>query len=131
MKLFRRAGAETGSISVKLGPEIYTLRFPRNGWLAAQFVQFLDEVLEAAEPRTALLKLLGYTIEIGTQEPARRARHWLEIDLERKVLATNSRMIRKAVERREPAPGDPFGPLALSRTHEILDRYDFTVRLFR
>ena len=119
----------TGSITIKHGPLFYSLHLSQNGWLAADLVQYLDEILEAEDREIAILKLLGYTMEIGPGKPLRRASHWVEIDLESRLLATNSRLIRKAVDQVEAGPEDPCGPEVFRRIHRILDGHDFTVEL--
>ena len=120
--------ADTGSLSLKWEGTWYTLIFPRNGWLAVDLLRYLDDVLEAADPATAILKLLGYTLRIGVGPPRRRATHWVEVDLARRRLTTNSNLVRRAVDR-APAATDP--PRMLEKIHAVLDRYDFTVVLHR
>lgn len=119
---------ETGSLSFRLERTWYSLRFPRNGWLAVDLLRYLDDVLEASDPATAILKLLGYTLQIGSDPPRRRASHWVEVDLAQRRLATNSGLVRRAVDR-TPAPADP--QRTLEKIHGVLDRYDFTVVLHR
>ncbi len=93
-------------------------------------VQYLDEVLESATPDAALLKLMGFTMRILPRRPRRRRRvHWVEVDLQERVLETNSELIRKAVKGQEPEPHEPYSALSMRRIHEVLDRYDFTVKL--
>ncbi len=120
--------AETGSLSFQLEGTWYTLIFPRNGWLAVDLLRYLDDVLDAADPATAILKLLGYTLQIGVDPPRRRGTHWLEVDLARRRLTTNSGLVRRAVDR-TPTPEDPHR--TLEKIHGVLDRFDFTVVLHR
>lgn len=119
----------TGSISFKIEERFYTLQFPQRGWLAADLVQYLDDVLRASNPEIAVLKLLGYTLQISTEPPSRLAHHWVEIDLGERLLTTNSDLLRKAVDRIPPSEEDPYSPLALRYVYEALDRNDFTVKL--
>ena len=120
--------ADTGSLSLRLEGTWYTLIFSRNGWLAVDLLRYLDDVLEASDPATAILKLLGYTLQIGAGPPRRRATHWVEVNLAQRRLATNSNLVRRAVDR-TPAPEDP--PRMLEKIHGVLDRFDFTVELHR
>ncbi|MFQ5929510.1 MAG: hypothetical protein ACE5MK_07415 [Acidobacteriota bacterium] len=120
----------TGSISFNHGSLHYTLYFSNHGWLAADMAQYLGDVLTAEDRPIAILKLLGYTMEIQKERPSRHADHWVEIDLERRVLATNSELVRKAVDQATPSPEDPYSPTALRCLHEVLDEHDFTVELF-
>lgn len=119
----------TGCISLKYGPLFYTLRFPSNGWLAADLAQYLGDVLVAENREIAILKLLGYTMEIRKEWPARESTHWVEIDLDNHVLTTNSDLIRKAVDQIAPSPEDPYPQGVLKRLHQVLDEHDFTVEL--
>lgn len=118
----------SGSISVKVGALHYSLLLPTNGWLAAELVQYLGDVIESRQPEVAVLKVLGYTIEIGPGRPPRATDHWVEVDIEKRELVTNSPLIRKAVDQEEPGDEDPFTAPSLRRIHALLDRYDFTVR---
>ncbi len=120
--------SETGSLSFQSEGTWYTLIFPRNGWLAVDLLRYLDDVLEASDPPTAILKLLGYTLQIGVAPPRRRATHWVEVDPAQRRLTTNSDLVRRAVDR-TPAPSDP--PRTLEKVHGVLDRFDFTVVLHR
>lgn len=120
--------ADTGSLSLRLEGTWYTLTFPRNGWLAVDLLRYLDDVLEASDRATAILKLLGYTLQIGALPPRRRATHWVEVDLAARRLTTNSDLVRHSVDRL-PAAGVP--PRMLEKIHGILDRFDFTVVLHR
>jgi len=119
----------SGSISIKLSGRYYSLVFPKNGWLAAELVQYLGDVIESPEPEVGVLKLLGYTMEIQNSRPERKAADWVEVDLEKRELITNSELIRKAVDQVEPTGEEPFNAPALRRIHSLLDRYDFTVRI--
>ncbi|GEM_PF-2271322 len=119
----------SGSISIKIGKLHYSLVYPTNGWLAAELVQYLGDVIESSQPEVAVLKLLGYTMEMAPGSHAQRADEWVEIDLERREVVTNSPLIRKAVDQEEPTEEEPFNGPALRRIHALLDKYDFTVRL--
>lgn len=118
---------DTGSLGFRLEGTWYTLTFPRNGWLAVDLLRYLDDVLEASDQATAVLKLLGYTLQIGADPPRRRADHWVEVDLAARQLTTNSDLVRRAVDQ-APAPADP--PRTLEKVHGVLDRFDFTVVLY-
>jgi hypothetical protein len=120
----------TGSITIKWGSLYYTLRFGHHGWLAGELVQYLDDVIQAEDQQVAILKLLGYTMEIAHDPPVRQANHWVEIQLEEKTLSTNSAFLIKAVDQVPPGPDDPFSAAALQRVHEVLDRHDFEVILY-
>ena len=121
--------SETGSLTIKCGDLYYTLVLPEDGWLAGDLAQYIDEVIEAPRPEIAILKLLGYTMQMSKVRPERKSRHWVEIDIDKRELITNSAMVRKAVDREAPAPDEPYSPVALKRLYETLDRYDFTVKL--
>jgi hypothetical protein len=123
--------SETGSLTIKYRDSYYSLFFARNGWLAAELVQYLDEVLTAADPEVAILKLLGYTMQIGTESPARQADHWVEVDLAGRELTTNSPIVRQAVDQQPVKEGQPYGSLTLKRLYRVLDEHDFTVRFRR
>lgn len=118
---------DTGSLGFRLEGTWYTLTFPRNGWLAVDLLRYLDDVLEASDPATAVLKLLGYTLRIGGNRPRRRATHWVEVDLAARRVATNSGLVRRAVDQ-TPGPADPLR--TLEKVHGVLDRFDFTVVLY-
>ncbi len=120
--------AETGSLSFRLERTWYILIFPRNGWLAVDLLRYLDDVLDASDPATAILKLLGYTLQIDVDPPRRRATHWVEVDLAQRRLTTNSDLVRRAVDR-TPARADPLR--TLEKIHRVLDCFDFTVVLHR
>ena len=118
-----------GTISILHEGTYYTLNLPKSGWLAAELVQYLGEVYESKQRRLALLKLLGYTLELSRERPLRRpGQLWVEVDLEARRLETNSPLIREAVDQEDAVAGSS---LALRRIYEVLDRYDFTVKLFR
>jgi hypothetical protein len=121
--------AETGSLTIKYADVYYTLSLPDNGWLAGDLAQYIDEVIEAPEPEIAILRLLGYTMQMSKARPERKSDHWVEIDVLKRELITNSEMVRKAVDREAPEAGEPFSPVAMRRLYHTLDKYDFTVRL--
>lgn len=123
--------AITGLLSFKSGPRWLTLHFIDQGWLAADMVQYLDEVLEAVDRDARILKLLGFTMAITAREPRRKADHWVLVDVEKRLLETNSDLIRRAIDRNPPEPDSPWSELAMKRIHAVLDRYDFTVKLYR
>ncbi|MDA2935251.1 hypothetical protein MYX82_13060, partial [Acidobacteria bacterium AH-259-D05] len=52
---------------------MYILYFPHHGWLAADMAQYLDDILAAEDRQIAILKLLGYTMEINKEKPSRRS----------------------------------------------------------
>lgn len=120
----------TGSVTFKQGARYYSLHFPSHGWMAADLVQYVDDVLRADNREIAILKLLGYTLEMGDRSPSRKADHWVEVDLENRVVATNSELIRKAVDQAPRKEEEPYSPAALRRLYEVLDEFDFTVELF-
>jgi hypothetical protein len=117
----------TGSITIKKGSLYYTLRFGHHGWLAGELVQYLDEIIQADDQQVAILKLLGYTMEIAHDPPVRHAHHWVEIQLEERTLSTNSSFLVQAVDQLPPGPETPYSEGALRRVHEVLDRHDFEV----
>ena len=119
----------TGCISFKHGPLVCTLHFPDHGWLAADVAQYLGDILAAEDREIAILKLLGYTMEMSTEWPPRKSTHWVEINLDNHVLTTNSDLIRKAVDQIAPSPKDPYPEGVLKRLHRVLDEHDFTVEL--
>lgn len=118
----------SGWISIKKGDLYHTLHFASHGWLAVDLVQYLDEIYQSPDPKLAILKLLGYTMQVGKARPRRKAEHWVEIDLDRRVLITNSNLLRQAVDQTPAPPQDPYNPHALRRIYQVLDRYDFTVK---
>ncbi|MFQ5739217.1 MAG: hypothetical protein ACE5JX_09385 [Acidobacteriota bacterium] len=120
-----------GRISLKSGDSYYTLDFLSQGWMAADLVQYLQDVLEAKDRAAAILKLLGFTLRVGPRKPSRKDEHWVIVDLDGRVVESNSDLLRKAVEQTQPAPGDPYSQPALRRIHQVLDQFNFTVRLFR
>jgi len=123
--------ATTGWLSVKSGDAYFTLYFPNNGWLAAEMVQYLDEVLQAPQREPAILKLLGYTLDITAKSPRRKSGHWIVADLDNLIMETNSDLIRLAVDQAPPPANSPYTNLGLRRIHEMLDRFDFTVKLYK
>jgi hypothetical protein len=120
----------TGSFTVKKGPLFYCLRFPSKGWVAAEMVQFIDDLLRASNPQTAIIKYLGFTTEISEKRPARTANHWIEVDLDKRILETNSEMIRTAVSGELELLEDEVEAFSARRIFEALDENNFTVRLF-
>lgn len=120
--------SQTGSLTIKYRDSYYSLFFGRNGWLAVELLQYLDEVITATQPEVAILKLLGYTMTIGDENPPREADHWVEVDLARRELATNSPVVLQAVDQQPVKEGQPYGSLTLKRLYRVLDQYDFTVR---
>ena len=121
-----------GSISICQGGLHYTRIVEGPGWLAADMVQYLDDLYRSDDPSSALLKLLGIDIRILRRKPPRRGvDHWVWIDLDARVLETNSPMIRKAVDRQPTSVEDPYGPGVLERIYEVLDRKDFSVKFVR
>ncbi len=123
--------SETGSLTIKYRDSYYSLFFARNGWLAAELVQYLDEVIAAADPEVAILKLLGYTMRISREKPPRQAGHWVEVDLAARELTTNSEVVRQAVDQEPVREDQPYGSLTLKRLYRVLDQHDFTVRFRR
>ncbi len=99
--------------------------------MAADVAQYLGDILAAENRETAILKLLGYTMEISEDWPPRKSTHWVEVDLDNRVLTTNSELIRKAVNQIAPSPDAPYPKGVLKRLHQVLDKYDFTVELLR
>jgi hypothetical protein len=79
----------------------------------------------------AILKLLGYTMSIAKDPPDRKLGTWVLVDLDAKVLQTNSALVRSAVDRNKPEESAPVSTASLKRIHDILDRFDFTVEFFR
>ncbi len=118
-------------MTIKYRDSYYSLFFAQNGWLAAELLQFLDDVVAAADPEVAILKLLGYTMKIGRESPPRQADHWVEVDLAAHELTTNSPVVRQAVDQQPVKEGQPYGSLTLKRIYRVLDQYDFTVRFRR
>ncbi len=120
----------TGLLSLKEGTTYYTLHFLNQGWLSADMVQYLDDILGSANRPAQILKLLGLTMTVTQKKPARRAEHWVIVDLNERSLETNSEWIRKAVDRVSPDADSRLSEGALRRIHEVLDRHDFTVTFF-
>lgn len=125
-----RMAKETGSIAIRHGDRIYSLLFVTQGWMAADIVRYLDDVLASETPEVEILKLLGYTMQIQSKFPPRKATHWVEVDLERKELRTNSDLIRLAVHQGKPQERDPYTEESSRALYEVLDSFDFTVKLF-
>ncbi len=123
--------SETGSLTIKYRDSYYSLFFAQNGWLAAALLQYLDDVITAADPGVAILKLLGYTMTIARKSPPRYADHWVEVDLAARELTTNSPLVHQAVDQQPVKEGQPYGALTLKRIYRVLDQYDFTVRFRR
>ncbi len=123
--------ATTGLFSVKEGANYYTLEFRDLGWMAADLVQYLDDLLKSRRRQAEILKLLGMTMRISPQEPPRAGTHWVVVHLNERRVQTNSEMIRLAVEQQPPPEESPYSPLALRRIYEVLDRYDFTVEFYQ
>lgn len=99
--------------------------------MAGDMVQYLENVCQSDHPQVEILKMLGYTMKVTEQPPPRVTDHWVEVDLDRRILSTNSDFIRKAVYKEEPGPDDPYLKLALRNVHDLLDSHDFTVRFYR
>lgn len=99
--------------------------------MAAELIQYLDDVYNSESAEVGLLKLLGFNLKLSEGHPRRDAGEWVEVDLENRVLATNSRLIRCAVNRLTPGPEDTFSEYALRRIHTVLDSLDFKVELYR
>ena len=119
----------TGSMAIRHEEKVYSLYFSQRGWLAAEMVRYLDRILQSEQPEVEILKLLGYTMQIHSEFPPRTSDHWVEIELEKATLHTNSPVIRAAVKQAAPEPDLPFAPEALPEIYEVLDRHDFTVML--
>jgi len=121
----------TGTLCIKHGKTFYTAHFEANGWIAAELVQYLDDIYQSASFETGILKLLGYTLQIGAAAPPRTADHWIELDLDKRMLVTNSALIGKAVRKESQGNDESFWGPALERIYAVLDARDFTVRLIR
>ncbi len=117
-------------LSLKDGSTYYTLHFLDQGWLSADLVQYLDDVLESTNRPAQILKLLGLTMVVSQKPPERRARHWVVVDLDKKMLETNSDIIRRAVDELPPESGSPVSEATLRRIHRVLDQGDFTVTFY-
>lgn len=123
---------EDGFISLGHQGNFYTLRFERQGWLVAHLVQYLDDILDARDKPAAILKLLGYTLEVSLHPPPRRAPYWVIVDLDDRILRTNVVWLEKAVDRNyQNSETDPGDIPAMERTFRVLDSTDFTFEFFR
>ena len=120
----------TGFISLKSGETYYSLVFRRHGWIAGELVQYLDDILEAEDRQAAILKLLGYTLQIGKDKPKRTSGHWVIVDLDEHRLETNSDLLKRAVHQLQPAPDSPYAETSLKRIYAVLDRFEFTVEFY-
>jgi hypothetical protein len=120
----------SGSLSIVCRDLFYAIHFSQNGWVAGEMLQYLDDVYRAESLEVGILKMLGYTMEVSRAHPPRTAVHWVELDLNRKVLATNSELVRKAVRKEKPNGAEPYWPPALDRIYTVLDNHDFTVELY-
>ncbi len=123
--------ATVGLFSVKEGRLYFSLAFQDLGWLAADLVQYLDDILESKRREAAILRLLGMTLQITPAKPERRGEHWVIVDLEERQIETNSEMLRLAINQKPPPPESPYSQLAMQRIHRVLDRYDFTVEIYK
>jgi hypothetical protein len=121
----------TGLLALKTGGKHYSLSFPSHGWLAAEMIQYLEDILGAEHKETAILKLLGFTLHISLEAPPRRVHHWVVVDLDQRVLESNCDLVRLAVDQKQPPPDSPYNPMSLRRIHSVLDRHNFTVKLYR
>ena len=93
-------------------------------------LQYLDDVFRAESPEVGILKLLGYTLQLNDGHPPRTADHWVEVELDKRKIATNSELLRKAVRKERPESEEEYWAPALDRIYEVLDRNDFTVELY-
>lgn len=123
--------AVSGLLTLKKGSTFYSLQFATHGWMAGDMVQYLGSIYQAKDPEVEILKLLGYTMDVNRETPPRVTDHWVEVDLDQRILSTNSDFIRKAVYQEDPGPDDPYFKFSLSNVHELLDNQDFTVRFYR
>ena len=121
----------TGTLCVKHGSTFYTAHFEANGWIAAELIQYLDDIYRSDSVETGILKLLGYTLQIGASAPPRTADHWIELDIDEKLMVTNSELIRRAVKKESPGDDETFWGPALERIYAVLDARDFTVTLIQ
>jgi hypothetical protein len=119
----------TGTLSIKHGNIFYSAKFERNGWIAAELIQYLDDLYRSDSLQVGILKLLGYTLQMTDSFPRREADHWVEIDIQTRTLTTNSELIRKAVRQETAAKDEPYWDPALERIYTVLDAEDFTVKL--
>lgn len=120
----------SGSLSIRHADYYYTLHFADYGWMAAEMVQYIGDLYLVEDTRVGILKLLGYTLEISGDPPPRTAVHWVELDLEKRILSTNSDFVRKAVKKEEPDEGDPYLAPSLHRLYAALDSLDYAVELY-
>ena len=119
----------TGTLSIKYGDRFYSVKFEENGWIAAELVQYLDDVYRADSIEVGILKLLGYTLHMTEAHPLRKADHWVEIEIENRTLSTNSELIRKGVKQETSTNDEPYWEPALKRIYVVLDGLDYTVKL--
>jgi hypothetical protein len=119
----------TGSLCIKHEACFYSVHFDQNGWVAAELVQYLGDLYRAETAEVGILKLLGYTMRMSEGPPPRTADHWIEVDFAKKILVTNSELIRKAVKQETPQKDEPYWEPALKRIYAVLDALDFTVKL--
>ena len=119
----------TGTLSIKHETSFYSAHFHRNGWVAAELIQYLDDLYRTENVEVGILKLLGYTLQVSKEPPPRTADHWVEVDLAQKILIPNSELIRKAVKQKSPRNDEPYWGPALKRIYAVLDSHDFTVKL--
>ena len=119
----------SGTLSIQYDGRFYSTRFETEGWIAAELVQYLDDLYRSESIKAGILKLLGYTLQITDRPPSRSADHWVEIELDARVLSTNSDLIRKAVKQQSVSEEEPYWEPVLRRVYSVLDSLDFTVRL--
>lgn len=123
---------EDGFISLGHQGNFYTLRFERQGWLVVHLVQYLGDILDAGDKPAAILKLLGYTLDISVRPPSRKAAYWVIADLDNRILQTNAVWLEKAVDHNyQDLETDPGDIPAMERTFGVLDSADFTFEFFR
>ena len=121
----------TGSITILHDNLYYTLVASGQSWNVEGLVEYLDDIYAAADRTRALLRILGYTMRITRDKPPRnRNQSWVEIDLDRHLLETNSELIRRAVDQEPEDPSRPFDHPVQRRIYDVLDRHDFTVKIF-
>jgi len=123
--------SDSGSFTVKKSSFYYCLRFRQNGRTAVEMVQFIDDILRSEYPERAIIKYLGFTAEVTRHSPGKGADYWVEIDLDRRILETNSELIRRVVGSGTNSSADEADASLGRRIYKILDEYDFTVRLFQ
>jgi hypothetical protein len=119
----------TGTLCIKHEEIFYSAHFEQNGWVAAELIQYLDDLYRAETVKVGILKLLGYTLQMTEEPPSRKADHWIEVDLGARTLTTNSTVIRKAVKQEAPSEDEPYWGPTLERIYAVLDGRDFTVKL--